>query len=1057
MECLALREASFAKGKRVKNPNKPSSTVLAKWPHKSKHIATPHTLAEAGFFYDPAYDERDNVSCFMCSKSLSQWEEDDDPFDIHWQKCGTDRRCPWAVVRCGLTQDMDRNGQYTYPDKTRIPTTPMMVQARLLTFSQGKGWPHSGKDHGASSQRMAEGGFIYNPQDPGDDGALCVYCGTALSGWDSDDDPLQEHYKRGLKLDSPCSFLQLKRSADASHKPPSRKASSSQLSKSQSRQPSRSSARPASRQTSRSTSQYVDLVESTKEYDGTDDEDDDSPAAETPKGKGKSKGRNGEADNPLRKSTRSRTKSVAPKPEDNAPTGRKASRTTRGKSVAPVENDEDDAPNLRRSTRSRPPSRLGTEESEQDTQPRGRTRGNSAAPSDTEDTASTNKSKGKGKSKAKGRVPSVAPSMRTIDEDESAKAKDEPLAKSTARHLEGSEDDEAPTRAKPPAKKGARATAKRAMSEEESDAPAKPTKPKSKGKSKAAAPPPPSTTDDELALEDEDDTMQVPEPSLNKSTRKKFKPPSDEPAPTKGQRAGKSKPAPKSLKSAVQRSEAEESAPAEDDYVRPPPFKPLSRQVSKSKKKPPVLRESPQESSEPVMDSAPESIPTPEADYGGEAENNEDDMDVDDVAPLPKGQKPRSTASLDVRSTSLDTRSTSLDARSTDLDAVNSKAAKKPARASKAAPRRPTTNGRGKTSRVVEISSDDDVMMDDARKEETLQRTASLQERALQRRVEEEARLRAEEEARLRAEEEARLRAEQEARQRAQEAEEDARREEAALREEEARRAEELARQEEEEETQRREEEARRGEQEARRAEQEARRREAEERRRREAQRREEERIEEERKEEERREDQRKEEERLKKEERRRAKEAKAKQEEAKRRAAEEKKQEAARRAQEEKKQQAARRAQEEKDRAEEAERRRAAEAEERRQADEDKMDMSFDDGPHDDHKRESSPPRQNGHGHDVFGDDVANPFSSAAPALSVSPPPTSAAQTGDSILPPLTSIPDEELDMTVEEWIRAQMDIAAEQIRHEGEAQIRAFVERSREVGEQIRGTLRV
>ena len=37
---------------------------------------------------------------------------------------------------------------------------------------------------------MAEAGFIYMPQHPGDDGAMCLYCGTSLSGWDADDDPL---------------------------------------------------------------------------------------------------------------------------------------------------------------------------------------------------------------------------------------------------------------------------------------------------------------------------------------------------------------------------------------------------------------------------------------------------------------------------------------------------------------------------------------------------------------------------------------------------------------------------------------------------------------------------------------------------------------------------------------------------------------------------------------------------------------------------------------------------------------------------------------------------
>ncbi len=84
-----------------------------------------------------------------------------------------------------------------------------MEKARLETFSAGKGWIHDqAKAHGANSAvvgriysliyasqfndlaQMARAGFVYTPQHSGDDLATCLYCGTSLSGWDADDNPM---------------------------------------------------------------------------------------------------------------------------------------------------------------------------------------------------------------------------------------------------------------------------------------------------------------------------------------------------------------------------------------------------------------------------------------------------------------------------------------------------------------------------------------------------------------------------------------------------------------------------------------------------------------------------------------------------------------------------------------------------------------------------------------------------------------------------------------------------------------------------------------------------
>jgi hypothetical protein len=111
MEAFNSRLESFAKTRRVKQSSK--RTVSIKWPHPAHFLATPDTLTEAGFFYNPARGTPDNVECFFCGKCLDGWEEEDDPFAIHWDKCRDS--CAWAVLRCGLSEDVDRKGKCVSP------------------------------------------------------------------------------------------------------------------------------------------------------------------------------------------------------------------------------------------------------------------------------------------------------------------------------------------------------------------------------------------------------------------------------------------------------------------------------------------------------------------------------------------------------------------------------------------------------------------------------------------------------------------------------------------------------------------------------------------------------------------------------------------------------------------------------------------------------------------------------------------------------------------------------------------------------------------------------
>ncbi|KAG6816276.1 hypothetical protein H0H87_007313 [Tephrocybe sp. NHM501043] len=389
MQALQKRIDSFTKAKRVKNPSK-SSFVSIKWGHPTnmdEFLATPEALAEAGFYFNPSYEDRDNVACFVCDKQLSDWEADDDPFDIHWTKCRD--RCCWAIVRCGLRDDINRHGGFTFSDKARLPTSKAMEKARLETFFVGDGWVHDQvKRHGADSRKMARAGFVYTPSHPGDDLATCLYCYIALGGWEPEDDPTEEHRKRSKgcpMFDSP----------ELTSKPPRT-------------QPLKPASKFQSTKHSRSVSQskHTDIVQPIKTHDGDADESDTTNAAtssrrstrtasssnkgvktqtisrsqsrsevndvedreeETVPRAGRAKVKKSLA--PASKKARSRSKSVAPRAtteeedqgeEVNISKGPTKTRSkTKGKEKAPVMEDVDEAveetKSLKKSTRGRPP------------------------------------------------------------------------------------------------------------------------------------------------------------------------------------------------------------------------------------------------------------------------------------------------------------------------------------------------------------------------------------------------------------------------------------------------------------------------------------------------------------------------------------------------------------------------------------------------------------------------------------------------------------------------------------------------------------------------------
>jgi Inhibitor of Apoptosis domain len=111
------RLASF-EPRKIKFTKKSALNVhLARgWPHPSTatpssaaYRATPSSLAHAGFYFDPTAEKDDNVTCFMCEHSLGEWTENDDPFVEH---LNVDPKCPWALARCSIELDRQRDGRY---------------------------------------------------------------------------------------------------------------------------------------------------------------------------------------------------------------------------------------------------------------------------------------------------------------------------------------------------------------------------------------------------------------------------------------------------------------------------------------------------------------------------------------------------------------------------------------------------------------------------------------------------------------------------------------------------------------------------------------------------------------------------------------------------------------------------------------------------------------------------------------------------------------------------------------------------------------------------------
>lgn len=163
------REASFAP------PSKRSKT--GGWPHVQP---TPEELAKAGFYYKPSAHSNDNTVCFLCSRNLDGWEEEDDPIQEHLKHA---QDCGWAIL---ASINAEQSFEVTNMED---PTGQNITEARRSTFAIG--WPHESKrGWTCKSEKMVEAGWHFAPTPDSEDYVSCVYCKLSLDGWEPKDNAL---------------------------------------------------------------------------------------------------------------------------------------------------------------------------------------------------------------------------------------------------------------------------------------------------------------------------------------------------------------------------------------------------------------------------------------------------------------------------------------------------------------------------------------------------------------------------------------------------------------------------------------------------------------------------------------------------------------------------------------------------------------------------------------------------------------------------------------------------------------------------------------------------
>ncbi|KAI9602443.1 hypothetical protein H4Q26_001732 [Puccinia striiformis f. sp. tritici PST-130] len=181
----------------------------SRWPHPPLFPLTAEVLASAGYFHDPADNEPDRTTCWMCGESMKGWAEDDDPWELHltWSpKCSFARIALLEHQRDTKKPSWsDLPGHSWGPTQEWFPRGSTLIEARLATFCGSDGpWKHEGKNGIPTRLELARAGFHFTPnlfkkgrKFDVDDTTSCCYCHRSVTEWEVDDDPVSVHLKKG--------------------------------------------------------------------------------------------------------------------------------------------------------------------------------------------------------------------------------------------------------------------------------------------------------------------------------------------------------------------------------------------------------------------------------------------------------------------------------------------------------------------------------------------------------------------------------------------------------------------------------------------------------------------------------------------------------------------------------------------------------------------------------------------------------------------------------------------------------------------------------------------
>ncbi|KAI9631654.1 hypothetical protein KEM48_014640 [Puccinia striiformis f. sp. tritici PST-130] len=141
-------------------------------------------LASAGYFHDPADNEPDRTTCWMCGESMKGWAEDDDPGNYTLLGCSFARIALLEHQRDTKKPSWsDLPGHSWGPTQEWFPRGSTLIEARLATFCGSDGpWKHEGKNGIPTRLELARAGFHFTPN---------------LFKKGANDDPVSVHLKKG--------------------------------------------------------------------------------------------------------------------------------------------------------------------------------------------------------------------------------------------------------------------------------------------------------------------------------------------------------------------------------------------------------------------------------------------------------------------------------------------------------------------------------------------------------------------------------------------------------------------------------------------------------------------------------------------------------------------------------------------------------------------------------------------------------------------------------------------------------------------------------------------